>query len=110
MPTILESTAQFTDFLQQNPAAVVYFSRPDCAVCQVLKPRILALLRQEFPRIAVAVVDCAAAPELAAQQAVFTVPVVAVYIDGRESLRLARNFTPGQLAAALERPYALFFD
>lgn len=110
MPTILETTAQFTAFLQQNPAAVVYFSGPDCAVCQVLKPRVLALLQQEFPRIAVAVVDCAAAPELAAQQAVFAVPVVMVHFDGQELLRLARNFTPGQLAAALERPYALFFD
>ncbi len=87
----------------------MYFSGPDCAVCQVLKPRVIALLQREFPRIAVALVDCAAAPELAAQQSVFAVPTLTVYFDGQELLRLARNFSPAQLAEALERPYALYF-
>lgn len=110
MPTPLETTAQFNAFLQQHPAAAVYFSSPDCAVCQVLKPRVLELLRRDYPRLAVAVVDCAAAPELAAQQQVFAVPMLLVCFDGQELLRLARNFSPAQLAEALERPYALFFD
>jgi len=109
MPTSLETAAQFTAFLQQNPASAVYFSGPDCAVCQVLKPRVLELLRCDYPRIAVAVVDCAAAPELAAQQRVFAVPTLLVYFDGQELLRLVRHFSPPQLAEALERPYALFF-
>lgn len=109
MPTTLETTAQFTAFLQQNPAAAVYFSGPDCGVCQVLKPRIMALLQRDYPRIAVALVDCAAAVELAAQRSVFAVPTLMVYFDGQEMVRLARNFSPAQLAEALERPYALFF-
>lgn len=109
MPTTLASSAEFTAFLQQNAAAAVYFSGPDCAVCQVLKPRILDLLWRDFPRIAVALVDCAAAPELAAQRSVFAVPTLMVYFDGQEMLRLARNFAPAQLAEALERPYELYF-
>lgn len=109
MPIILENPPQFAEFVRQNPVAAVYFSGPDCAVCQVLKPRIVALLQQEYPRVAVALVDSAAAPELAAQQSVFAVPTLMVYFDGQEMLRLARNFSPAQLAEALERPYALFF-
>lgn len=110
MPAVLETSAQFSGFLQQNPAVAVYFSGPDCAVCQVLKPRVLDLLASEFPRIAVALVDCAAAPELAAQQSVFAVPTLLVCFEGQELLRLTRNFSPAQLAEALQRPYALFFD
>lgn len=109
MPTTLATIAQFTAFVQQNPAAAVYFSGPDCGVCQVLKPRIMDLLQRDYPRIAVALVDCAAAAALAAQQSVFAVPTLMVYFDGQELLRLARNFSPAQLGEALERPYALFF-
>ncbi|MFA5628296.1 MAG: thioredoxin family protein [Thiohalomonadaceae bacterium] len=109
MPKQLESSAQLIDFLQQHPAVVVYFSGKDCGVCQVLRPRIIKMLQEEFPRLAIAEVECSAAPELAAQQLVFALPVVVVFFHGKEQLRLARNFTPDQLAATLARPYALFF-
>lgn len=109
MPNTLVTIAQFSAFLQQNSAAAVYFGSPDCAVCAALKPRVLACLAAEFPRIAVGLVDCVAAPELAAQQAVWAVPTLTVYFDGQESLRLSRNFSPAQLAGQLERPYATYF-
>jgi len=35
---------------------------------------------------------------------------VAVFFDGSEQLRLARNFSPAALVEALQRPYALFFE
>lgn len=109
MPSLLATPAQFSAFLQQNGAAAVYFSSPDCAVCAVLKPRVLACLAAEFPRIALGLVDCAAAAELAAQQSVWAVPTLTVYFDGQEALRLSRNFSPAQLVGQLERPYALYF-
>lgn len=104
----LDSSPQLDTFLQQHPAAAIYFSGPDCSVCQALKPKVLALLQQQFPRIEIALVDCAQAAELAAQQTVFTVPTLVIYLDGREFLRKVRNFSLRELADELERPYALF--
>ncbi len=109
MSPILRSVDELNGFLQQHPAAAVYFSGPDCGVCKVLKPKLLTLLQAQFPALALAEVDCAAAPELAAQQTVFSIPTLVVYFDGSELLRKARNFSPAQLADELERPYALFF-
>ena len=105
----LSTLDDFSAFIR-NEAALVYFSSADCGVCQTLKPRVFSELKREFPRIALAEVDCAAAPELAAQQGVFVAPVVAVFFDGSEQLRLARNFSPAALVEALQRPYALFFE
>lgn len=107
--TNLDASDPFQAFLQQQPAAAVYFSGPDCSVCQVLKPKVLALLEQHFPQLALAEVDCSRASELAAQQSVFTVPTLVIYFDGRELLRKVRNFSLRELADELERPYALFF-
>lgn len=108
-PLLLDASDHFDAFLRQYPAAAVYFSGPDCSVCQVLKPKVLALLAQQFPQLALAEVDCGRSSELAAQQSVFTVPTLVVYFDGRELLRKVRNFSLRELAEELERPYALFF-
>lgn len=110
MSVSLHSTAAYARFLHEQPAAIVYFSTPDCGVCGVLKPQVTELLRLRFPRLAFAEVDCAAAPDVAAQQGVFAVPALAVYFEGQELLRKVRNFSPAQLADELERPYALYFD
>ena len=110
MAVTLHSHNEFEQFLRQQPAAAVYFSGPDCSVCTVLKPRVMELLLQRFTSVATAEVDCAAAPELAAQLGVLTIPTLIVYFDGSELLRKVRNFSPAQLADELARPYSLFFD
>ncbi len=110
MSVSLNSVAAYVPFLQQQHAVAVYFSAPDCAVCSVLKPRVFAALRRDFPRLVLAEVDSVAVPEVAAQCGVFSVPTLIVYFAGQELLRKVRNFSPAQLAAELQRPYALFFE
>jgi len=89
--------------------AAVYFTGPDCGVCTALKPKLLRLFAERFPDLAVAEVDCGVQRELAAQQGVFTLPTLIVYLDGREGMRRARSFSPGQVEAELERPYSICF-
>lgn len=110
MPISLTTTDEFSNFVQNNVAAAIYFSAPDCGVCQSLKPKVLDLFRQEFPKIRLAVVDCAEAVELAAQQGIHAVPSLLVFFDNRESLRLSRNFSLAVLRDDLTRPYSLLFD
>lgn len=95
-------------FLQKNPLCAVYFSGPDCAVCTVMQPKLFELLQRRFPKLALAEVDCAASTELAAQQMVFTIPTLIVYLDGREGIRKVRSFGLGELADELARPYGIF--
>ncbi len=104
----LNSPPAFQDHLQASPLAAVYFSGPDCGVCSVLKPKLLALFSSEFPDLSVAEVDCARQPELSASQSVFTIPTLLIYIDGREAFRFARSFSPAQVRDSLQRPYGLF--
>jgi thioredoxin-like negative regulator of GroEL len=104
----LSTTDDFTEWLNRHPLCAVYFSAPDCSVCEALKPKLHGLLQQRFPQLALGEVDCAACRELAAQQMVFTIPTLIVYFDGREGIRKVRSFSLGELAAELERPYGIF--
>lgn len=103
----LHNQSEFSEFLVTHLLCAVYFSGPDCGVCEVLKPRLFETLSGRFPELALGEVDCVRSPELAAQQLVFTIPTLVVYVEGRENLRKVRAFSPAELVQELERPYAV---
>ena len=105
----IATEAEFDHLLRAEPVVLMYFSAPECGVCHALKPRIAALVNEQFPRMAFAEVDCARTPALAAQHQVFSVPVVVLFLEGRESLRWVRNLHLDELREQLMRPYTLLF-
>jgi len=108
VPRRLDATEALESFVQAHPIAAVYFSGPDCGVCHALRPRLEAMLAERFPELTLAEVDCGRLPETAAQNGVFSIPTLVVWLEGREFLRRARNISPGEVADALARPYAMF--
>lgn len=107
MSQTLASEAEFTGFIQRHQICSVYFSGPDCTVCKTLKPKLFEMLNDRFPAVAIGEVDCAVSPQLAAQQVVFSIPTMIIYIEGREAIRKVRSFSPSELALELERPYTM---
>lgn len=106
----LTGQEQLNTYIAEHPAAILYFSGDNCNVCQVLLPKVEALLEEEFPRVGLGKINCGKQPELAAQHSVFAVPTLVLYFDGNESQRFSRNISLGQLRDALARPYQLLFD
>ncbi len=102
--------AEIERLIRQAPAVALYFTGPDCGVCQALWPKVEALLQREFPRIQRRRIELALQPELAAQRQVFSVPTLLFYFDGRETQRFGRSFSLQQVCDAIQRPYGLFFD
>lgn len=93
----------------QNGALAVWFTGPDCRVCKDLKPKLADIFYRHFPLIDLAEVDCMGLPAVAAQHQVFSVPTLLLFFEGRETLRLVRNFSLQDLRNRLQRSYDLFF-
>lgn len=89
---------------------LAYFSTVECGVCKVLKPKVEEMIFREFPEIKLVYVEINQSPEIAAQNRIFTVPVVLVYFEGREFFRKSRNFGVDELRNELIRPYSLLFS
>lgn len=106
----IHDEAELSRLIASEPAVLAYFSAPECNVCQMLKPKIADLLAEEFPRVRAVYVDCSKHRAACAQQQVFGIPTVAVWLDGREHLRRVRNFSVGELRDALARPYEMLFE
>ncbi|MES9845117.1 MAG: thioredoxin family protein [Candidatus Sedimenticola sp. PURPLELP] len=108
--TPLDSLQALEQCIAGEPAALIWFTGPDCRVCQDLKPRVGEVIERRFPKIKCFQIDCASAPDAAAQHQVFTVPTLLVFFDRQPFMRKSRNFSLAELGGELERPYSLFFD
>ena len=92
--------------LQESMAAsalLVLFGGAHCGVCQAIRPRIEAMVANAFPQVAMAYVDCAQAPAVCAQQGVFSLPVLRLYLDGQLALERGRSFSLQEVGAEMER-------
>lgn len=90
-----------------GPALLVLYGGAHCGVCQAIRPRIEAQMAKHFGAVALAYVDCAAAPAVCAQQGVFTLPVLRLYVQGQLTLEYARSFSLQQVWGDIERVLAL---
>jgi thioredoxin-like negative regulator of GroEL len=108
-PLVVTSSAMLRELVAECPAVLAYFSTADCAVCDVLKPRVFEMVASSFPHMTCCYVDSGEVPEAAAQFGIFTVPTVLAFFDGREALRRARHFGLRELVDGLGRPYRMLF-
>lgn len=93
-------------FIKGHQLTFLYISQHSCGVCQALLPRVERLLKS-FPEIKSAFVDIADAPGLASSLSIFTVPVLLLFIDGKEVIRNARFINMNDLEYNIEKYYNL---
>lgn len=94
--------------LQAEQAVFILFGGAHCQVCNALRPKLAAMLAQEFPELEAVYVDCAQSPGLCAQYGVFSLPVAQAWIEGGKVAEAARAFGIAELRQQLARPYALW--
>lgn len=100
----------FETLLKEKNIVMAYFSHDTCNVCKVLKPKLSTMLQEEFPKVEQVYINTERSPEIAGQYHIFTVPVVILFIAGKESLRKSRSFGIGEISDFLQRPYAIIFE
>jgi thiol-disulfide isomerase/thioredoxin len=108
----IESPTSFKNFLEitkSNKAACFYLSTPECSVCKVLKPKLIEMLKDDFPEIQFCYIDLNEAKEIKGQLSVFSVPTILVYFEGKETIRVSRNVHLEELMEQIDRYYNMIF-
>ncbi len=106
----LANATEFNEITRAEEAVLVYFSHEQCNVCKVLKPKIDALIKTNFPNIKTYYADTKNAPDIAGQAGIFAVPSIVVFFAGREYIRKSRNIGIGELAELIDRQYSMLFS
>lgn len=89
---------------------VLYFTSPGCGVCVDLKPKVQAMVENNYPKLVFELVDTSEHPEKAGQYGVFTAPTLLVFFEGKETHRFVRNMSIQEIEQKVGRLYQLYFS
>lgn len=105
----IQSLQEFEQLLAEQDAVLAYFSTEICSVCKVLKPKVIEMVAQSFPKMKMVFVESDQLPEVAAQNRVFAAPTIVIFFVGRETIRKSRAFGIDELRTEIQRPYSMLF-
>lgn len=106
-PTSIE---QVDELVNNNPATLLYFYSDNCAPCISLRPKVVELVCDRFPKIKMFFIDSVAHPEISGKYGVFSMPTLILYFEGKEYSRKSKYMAIPQLAETISRPYQMLFE
>ncbi|MCA1059849.1 thioredoxin family protein [Rossellomorea aquimaris] len=88
--------------LEAEKLVLLYISRPNCSVCHALLPQVEKVL-EEFKSVFPIHADAEEIPEVAGEFSIFTVPVLIMFVEGKEMFRKARFVPIDELQSQISR-------
>ena len=89
-------------FIHTHTFAFLFLYQENCSVCHAVQPQAAKVLK-EFPHIHPLQANVTQLPELAGKFTIFTVPVLLLFVDGKEVMRFARFVEMEKLHHQLKR-------
>ncbi len=93
----LQSLIKNTDFI------LLYFSNMQCSVCNSLRVKVNDYFNETDRYIKIIEIPVEEFQEIAARFMIFSTPVIILYILGKESIRMAGNFSLYELDEKIKR-------
>jgi thioredoxin-like negative regulator of GroEL len=109
MMNIVNSNKAIEELINNNQIVLVYFGSNTCNVCTALKPKVEELIK-DYPQIKSAQVDVEKSLTVSAAYNIFTIPVILVFIEGKEIIREARHISMQDINSKIERYYNMLFE
>ena len=106
----ISSLDELDQFKQTSEALLVLFGGTNCGVCHSIKPKLEALVAEQFPKMQQVYVNCHETTDICSQNSIFSLPVVQVYFTGQKFIEEVRSFSLGALVNDIQRPYELLFS
>ena len=89
-------------FIEEEKFAFVYLYKDSCSICHGVQPQAARIL-ENYPAVQTIQVNLSTLPELAGKFTVFTVPVLLLFVEGKEMMRFARFVEMDKLNHQLAR-------
>ncbi len=94
----------------KESGVLLYFYKKDCSVCNILKPKILHIFKNEFPKIENISIDSELEKEISAHFSIFWAPSILVFLDGKEFAREGRNIDIASFVKKIQRVYRILLE
>ncbi|ADL50797.1 thioredoxin family protein [Clostridium cellulovorans] len=104
----INSNEDIKKLISDNEIIIIYFSNKVCGACDVIRNKVESIL-EAYPKVKLIDIDGEEQIELAALNNVFSFPLLILYVDGKEVIRVGRNVNLLELENTIKRYYDLVF-
>lgn len=105
---IIRSYDELAHLIENNDMLMIYFGSEECSVCQSMMPKVESMIKK-FPKIKAVRVESDKNLKISAMFNVFTIPVILLYIQGKETIREARIISLDNLEQKIARYCQIFY-
>jgi thioredoxin-like negative regulator of GroEL len=105
---IITSYDKLTHLIENNDMLMIYFGSETCSVCKSMMPKVNNMIKQ-FPNIKAVMVEADKNLKISARFNVFTVPVILLFIQGKETIREVRIISLDNLEQKISRYCQIFY-
>lgn len=102
-------TTEIENLIKDKTAVLLYFYNDNCSPCIILRPKVQALVLDEFPNIEFRLINAEQFPAISAMYGVFASPTILVFFEEKEYIRESKNISISELHDKIERYYKLIF-
>lgn len=104
-------TLQQLEYLKKTEQALlILFGGRDCNVCHAIKPKLIDLITDRYPKMKMVYVDCHVVIDACSQNGVLSLPTLQVFFSGKRFIQEVRTFSLTRVVNEIERPYAMAFE
>lgn len=105
----IETLEELENLKQSEEALLILFGGKNCSVCHVIKPKLLAMVSENYPKIKMVYVDCHVVMEVCSQNGVLSLPTLQVFFTGQRFIEEVRTFSLQKVIQDIARPYSMVF-
>ncbi len=106
----IESLGQLDALKHSEEALLILFGGKECNVCHSIKPKLIELMGEHYPKVKLVYVDCHVVTDICSQNSIFTLPTLQVFFTGQKFIEEVRSFSLQKVMQDLERPYSMVFS
>lgn len=99
---------EIDNLINENIITVIYFTGTSCGACEVIKKKIEEIL-EGYPNVNCYEINGEENVDIAARYGVFSLPILLLFIEGKETIRVGRNIDFLEFERSVERYNSLLF-
>jgi thiol-disulfide isomerase/thioredoxin len=104
----INGNEEIKNIISDNEMVILYFSNKACGACEVIRNKVQIIL-EHYSKVKLTDIDGEEQIELAALYNVFSFPLLILYVDGKEVVRVGRNVNLIELENTIKRYYDMLF-
>lgn len=104
----VNNNEEVKNMINENEIVILYFSNKACGACEAIRSKVERILKS-YSKVKSIEIEGEKQIELAAINNVFSFPLLILFVNGKETIRVGRNINLFEFENIIKRYYKMLF-